>query len=271
MKQYGFDGVDCDWEYPEPKDKKNFTLLLAELRKHLDKWGKQDKRHYLLTIAAPTVPSRYQNVELDKIAKYLDWFNLMTYDFYGSWSKMTNFNSPLYPSTADPDRAQDRNATHNCDAAVQAYLQAGIPAHKLLLGLPLFGRGFAGVAKVNNGLYQLHNATPPRLQALAYKDIVATYLGTCKRYWHSQAKVPWLYDENSRIMISYDDPNSLRIKAHYVLDHGLGGVMFWELSQDDAKNTLVNTVYQVLHPQQYMQGGVFVITLKQLQAQAPPR
>ncbi len=260
MKKYGFDGIDIDWEYPvgggeasnktRPIDKQNFTHLLAELRKHLDDQGKADKTKYLLTIAAPAGPSVYQNLELEKIAQHLDWINLMTYDFHGGWSEATNFNAPLYPAKSDPTKDESIRKHFNVDSAVTAYLKAGIPADKLVMGVPFYGRGWAGVKNENAGLYQKPSKTLPKgtweAGVFDYKDIAANYLDKYKRHWHDEAKVPWLFDEKSGIMISYDDPESLRIRASYVNDRKLGGVMFWELSADDAKHTLVSTLYKTL-------------------------
>jgi chitinase len=262
MKKYDFDGVDIDWEYPggggletnktRTEDRQNFTLLLAELRKQLDAQGKLDKKKYLLTIAAPAGPKTYKNIELDKIAVHLDWINLMTYDFHGSWSELTNFNAPLFAAKADPTKDETIRTRFNADAAVKAYLKAGIPADKLVLGVPFYGRGWSGVKNVNNGLYQPASKTPPKgtweAGMFDYKDLAANYVGKYQRFWHDEAKCPWLYDEKAGIMIGYDDAESLRIKAEYVLEHRLGGVMFWELSGDDAKNTLVNTLHKTLRP-----------------------
>src|SRR5258707_4688872 len=90
-----FDGIDIDWEYPaspgnvgnvyRPVDTKNFTLLLAEFRKQLDALGKQTGKHYLLSIAAPAGKAQYSKIQLNKIGKYLNWINLMTYDYHGPW------------------------------------------------------------------------------------------------------------------------------------------------------------------------------------------
>ena len=100
ITDWGMDGIDIDWEYPvgggvegnktRPADKQNYTLLLAELRKELDAQGKADGKSYLLTIAAPAGPATYANLELEKVARHIDWFNLMAYDFHGGWSPLTH-------------------------------------------------------------------------------------------------------------------------------------------------------------------------------------
>ncbi len=264
MVKYGFDGVDIDWEYPvsggkagnrvRPADKTNYTLLLAELRKQLDARGKADRTHYLLTIAAPAGPDKFRNIELAAAARHLDWINLMSYDFHGSWSTLTNFNSALHASTGD--RAADPTVRkhYNADSAVRAYLAAGVPASKIVLGAAFYGRGWAGVKNVNNGLYQPHAARAPKGTwepgVFDYKDLAARYIGKggFERHWHAEAKVPWLFDAKRGIMISYDDPESLRAKARYVNSLRLGGMMFWELSADTPDSALLTAIHSVLRP-----------------------
>ena len=154
------DGVDIDWEFPgigeasRPEDKGNLTLLMQEFRRQLDERGQRTKRSYLLTIAMPTGASLFPNYEFKALAQVADWFNLMAYDFHGAWSKTTNFHSPLYRVT------DDAYPLNNDDAAVQAYLDADIPPDKLVLGVPTYGHGWAGVAAENNGLYQRTTKLP---------------------------------------------------------------------------------------------------------------
>lgn len=260
MKKYAFDGIDIDWEYPvggglesnktRPEDKQNYTLLLAELRQELDAQGKLDKARYLLTIAAPAGPSTLRNLELAKIADHCDWINVMTYDFHGSWSPLTHFNAPLFAIREDPTKDETIRVHFNVDSAVKAYLKAGVAPSKVVVGAPFYGRGWAGVKDVNRGLFQPHNKQPPKgtweAGVFDFKDLEANYLGKIPRYWHEEAKAPWLFDEKKGIMISYDDAESLKRKAEYVNENRLGGVMVWELSADNAKNTLVRTLYDAL-------------------------
>jgi chitinase len=253
MKQYGFDGLDIDWEYPvsvgakpelgRPEDTENFTLLLAELRAQLDAQGEQDGGvYYLLTIAAPAGEYHYQHIQLDQIHPYLDWINVMTYDFHGSWDASTNFNAPLYAASDDPN---PDNAALNVDSSMQAYLAAGIPPEKLVVGVPFYGRGWKDVPDVQSGLFQ-----PAAAAGLGtwepgvfdYSDIADQWLRLFTRYWHDEAGVPWLYSAKLQIMISYDDPESMRLKAGYVKENGLGGIMFWELSGDTDDYALLDAI-----------------------------
>ena len=248
LVDYGFDGLDIDWEYPgggglagntaRPEDTENFTLLLSELRTQLDAQGEQDGRAYLLTIAAPA-GGQYRQIDLAAIHPLLDWMNLMAYDVNGGWSDRTGFNAPLYAPAGQP----------SADASVQAYLEAGVPADKLVLGVPFYGRGWTGVPDTNDGLGQRWTGLPGDGGAVNYRDL-ADALPNGTRYWSDEAQVPWLYDADARTMISYDDAESLAIKAGYVREHGLGGVMIWELKADDADATLLTALDDALHAEE---------------------
>jgi len=250
LKQYPevFDGLDIDWEFPvsggltmgKAADKANYTLLLKEIRRQLDELGQKDNRYYLLTIAAPPSAGIIHNFELQGIIASVDWINLMTYDFHGTWETATNFNAPLFAPTKDP-----AGASLNVDGAVQTYLSSGVPSEKLVLGVPFYGRGWAGVADIEHGLYQsAQGAAPGTYEAGAYefKDLQKNYLPTWQAYWSEGAQVPWLYNPASQVFISYDDARSLEAKAGYARDQGLAGVMIWEISQGDA--TLIDGIYQ---------------------------
>jgi chitinase len=248
MNDYGFDGIDVDWEYPvaegdpgnitRPEDKANYTLLLAELRQKLNALSELTGQEYLLTIAAPAGPqSRYY--ELDKIHEYLDWINLMTYDYSGHWSAATAFNAPLHST---PSASSVANS-------VETYLAAGVPAEKLVLGVPFYGKAWEGVAARNDGLAQRPSGPFGSSDgALTYRQIVEDYhAGTgFTRHWHEVSQVPWLYNADTGVMISYDDPESIALKAAFAREQGLGGVMLWELRQDSADHALLTAIHQGL-------------------------
>lgn len=255
--KYGFDGIDIDWEYPVsgglvpglPQDKQNFTLLMQTLRNQLTAQGLKDGKNYLLTMAAPAGPVTLQNIELAKVAKILDFINLMSYDFYGAWANWVGFNAPLYAQTKDTNPDPLARQGFNINSAVTSYLQAGVPADRLVLGAPLYGRGWAGVPNVNNGLYQ--NGTGPstgtwEAGVLDWHDIKANYLPKMTRFWDADAQVPYLFNSSTGTFISYDDPESLGKKVDYIKSKGLGGVMVWELSSDDSSDSLITTLNRVL-------------------------
>jgi chitinase len=128
------------------------------------------------------------------------------------------------------------------DAAVQGYLRAGVLPAKIVLGMPFYGKAWGGVSQTDNGLYQIGSANPEGQGGYAYKNLAAKYIGApgYTRYWHEEAKVPWLYSAAEKIFISYDDAESIGLKLSYALEHKLAGVMFWELTCDDG--TLLSAV-----------------------------
>lgn len=247
--KYGFDGIDIDWEYPgfathngRPQDKENFTQLLKELHQAT----KAHQPPLLVTIAAPAGPTHMQNMELGEIHEYLDWINLMTYDFHGPWGggedEVTNHNSPLYATGQG-------NPEFNVDAAVRGYLAQGVPKNKIVVGMPLYGRSYANVPDTSDGLYSSYNGigtgTTEEAGLRFFNDIKQNLLSSYICSWDDQAKVPYLYNPATKQFISYDDEESLRLKANYVREHELGGAMVWELGQDtrpawDGMNAINN-------------------------------
>lgn len=251
MKQYKFDGIDIDWEFPvsgglhsgSSKDKPNFTLLLKELRSQMDIGERNDKREYFLSIASSASTSIINNIEVKIVGNTVDWINLMTYDFHGSWETVTGHNAPMGQRSTDP---ATKGST--VKGTVKIYLCAGVPASKLILGIPFYGRGWQQVAKTNGGLFQSGTGAAIGTRELGifeYSDIKDNYLLTMQRYWDSDAQVPYLYDGARGLFISYDDPQSIKIKADYIKAMGLGGAMFWDVSNDrDAE--LLGVLYSTL-------------------------
>jgi len=241
------DGFDMDWEFPgvgegtRKEDKQNFTRLMKEFRRQLDELGRQKKRSYLLTAAVPAGPGMYDLFELKELSPVLDWFNLMTYDFHGVWSKAANFTAPLYRAKDDPYPA------NNVDAAVRAYLKAGVPPHKITLGLPFYGRGWTTASGDNQGLYQKFIRGEINGKAFTYRNLVNNYIGKNDyvRLWDYGAKVPWLFNPTDRVFITYEDPESIGYKADYIAAQYLGGAMIWHLTSDDD-SLLLQTLYDRL-------------------------
>ena len=226
-----FDGIDVDWEYPaSDADKTNFTALLKEFREQLDRL----RPGMPLTIAAPAGSWAYQFIDLAKVQHSLTFFNLMNYDFDGPWNYETGFVAPLYRSLKDPD------AYNNADAAVQAYLDAGVESRKIVFGMPFYGYEWGDVPNIDNGLFE---PGTPENWGDGYNYIV-TIRKQYQMFRDSITQEPWLYDGYN--FWTYDDPVSLAFKMDYVRKQRLGGAMFWELSSDTSDGVLIKTLAQGL-------------------------
>jgi len=236
IAQQQLDGIDLDWEYPglagpgighRDEDRHNFTLLLEALRLRLDASGQQRGRgadRYLIT-AALADGEFVAHIELDRIHEYLDWIDLMTYDFHNSLTKTTGHHAGL--SVSATAAAGERSV----ERAVGQFLAAGVPANKLIVGVPFYGRAFAEAQPENQGLDQPYGHYD---KDYPWPKLVADFIGRYGyvRYWDDKAKVPYLWNAQTRTFVSYDDPQSLALKAAYVKSHQLGGMMYWEQSQD---------------------------------------
>jgi chitinase len=199
----------------------------------LDELGKKVHRAIYLTIATGASAEFLTHTEMDKVQQYVDTVNLMAYDYYEPGSDATTgHHAPLFTNPADPKK-------ESADASVRAYETAGVPAEKIVLGVPFYGHVWGQVRAVNHGLYQpgkaVKNAWAP------YGGVEAMLKGGFVRYWDPVAKAPYLYSAESQEFVSYDDPESLALKCKYVLDGKLRGVMFWDY-ESDGDGVLLNAV-----------------------------
>ncbi|MEM7249371.1 MAG: glycoside hydrolase family 18 protein [Acidobacteriota bacterium] len=251
-----FDGIDVDWEFPvsggpspgRPEDTANFTLLMTELREQLDALSLETGADYELSIAAGPAPSHRANLDIAGLAAVLDHVDVMAYDYHGGWEATSNFNAPLQRSTDDPVLDP---AGFSVAESIDAYLAAGVPPEKLVMGLPLYGRCWSGVPAAGDGLHQPASGTCPGTWEpgnVDYWDVVANHLPTATRHFHERARVPWLHAGD--LFISYDDAESFREKAALACERGLAGVMLWELSGDlrDRDQSLLAVLEDALCP-----------------------
>jgi len=251
IRKWGFDGIDIDWEYPvggglktninRPQDKQNNTLLLKVLRNKLDIAGSADGKHYLLSIAAGASNEFIQNTQIAAIAKTVDWINLMAYDYnIPNDQNRSGFNAPLNFDPRNPIRTSDSNA----NAGVARFLQAGVPANKIVFGVPFYGVGWIGCNTNNNGLYQVCSGPSPGTTSagvFAIADIEQNYLPNPNfiRYWDENSDEPWLFEAKTGLFISYDDAESISYKTAFIKQQNLAGAMIWEISSDH-NHTLID-------------------------------
>ncbi len=255
VRRYGLDGIDLDWEFPgqpgpgigyREEDRENFTLLVGAVRKQLDAMSEQDGRtgndRYLLTMAANHDEVYLENVEMDTLHTLVDFINLMTYDFYTVGARSTGHHTALYSSYHE-----EAAPGYTASAGVERYLAAGVPPGKIVLGVAFYGRGWSGVHARDQGLYQAYEAFDG---TYGYDFLVEHRVDKngFTRYWDAVAKAPFLWNRDSSIFISYEDPESLRHKASFVREKGLGGVMYWE-QRFDPEGMLVDVLYYALAQQ----------------------
>jgi len=249
VERHQLDGLDVDWEYPgqkgmdninRPEDRENYTALLAELRAALDRLGASAGKHYLLTIATGADDKWLAHTEMAKVQAYVDYVNLMTYDQFGEGDAITGHHAPLYTHPANPKQL---SATQ----VVDLYVAAGVPARKIVLGVPFYGKAWGAVGSAEHGLYQpgtVTNVLPNTMYGEMSRALV-NHDGFV-RYWDPVSAAPYLFNERRQLFLTYDDPESIGLKSRYVVERGLGGVMFWELS-GDPRRELLDTIHQALN------------------------
>ena len=253
MLRWDFDGIDLDWEYPtidaagidaRPEDKFTFSEMMRLLRAKLNALSLVTGRYYRLSMAIGCGHARYATImEMDVLGELLDEVNLMSYDMRNGNREMTGHHTNLYSNDEDESDA-------SVDAAVRLIHEAGVPMEKLVVGAAFYGRGWTGVRAVEGDEgpkgHGLHVPSSKfEVRGGNYEDLAREKIdrGGFTRHWDEVAKAPWLFDGST--FISYDDPESLAAKAGYVLEHGLGGLMYWEYA-GDTTGVLLGALRQAL-------------------------
>ncbi len=245
VKRFELDGIDIDWEYPglvgagniyRPEDKENFTAMLQSLKNSLDTLATETGKSKLLTIAAGADTSFLSHTDMRSAQKYLDYINLMTYDFKDEGDPVSGHHTNLFPN--------EKKVESSTDLSVKNYIKAGVPANKIVVGCAFYGRGWKLKSVSNNGLFEaaganIHVGGYTRLKDTIMRDTAFT------RYWDKSARAPYLFNARDSVFITYDDEESIKEKCKYVKKNKLAGAMFWEYFED-PKGYLLDAMYEEL-------------------------
>jgi len=245
MLKHQIDGIDLDWEYPgqigdnnvfRPVDKKNFTSILRLLRTKLDSISTQNNQ-YLLTIATGANQKYLDHTNMKVAHQYLDFINIMTYDYYTGGSKETGHHANLFNSEFDKIKGI------NSDKAVNEHINAGIPIEKLVLGVPFYGRFWKGTHPKNKGLYQISKGKTGGYSYKAIADSISS--NSFESFWDSTALAPFIWRKKDSLFMTYENIESLKFKVNYVKNKKMGGIMFWQFNGDNGD--LLNTISKNLN------------------------
>jgi chitinase len=232
LATYGYDGVDIDWEVPNPPNRQDCTTLMQELRNALPS-------PWLISMAVTADPLNYgEGLDIPALAPIVDFMNVMTYDYYGTWSGATGLVSPLFQDPADPQQAG--SVKTSMDLYEYDY---AVPISKLNIGTNFYGYEWDGVDTLWTSCatcasYSWNYGT--------YIEQRINKLGWTEQY-DSAAESPYLTNSTIPGLITYDGVASTKNKIHYVKTRGFGGVFTWELSADyDGQHQpLLDAMYEV--------------------------
>jgi chitinase len=219
LEDYGLDGLDVDYEYPSNDSQAaGYVELLRELRHALDEHANKKGYNYrfLLTIAAPCGPDNYQKLHVAPMNEVLDFWNMMAYDFAGSWGQVADHQANIYGGDI------------NGAKAIDWYISKGVPANKIVYGIPLYGRSFmntAGPGKPFTGIGQ------GSWEQGVY-DYRALPLPGSQVHYDTERIASWSTDPSTHEMVSFDDEAVGIWKGGWISSRGLRGAMYWELSGD---------------------------------------
>jgi len=228
---YGLDGIDIDWEHPtDAQQGLDYISLLAAARVVLP------SPTFILTSALPAGAWALRNIDVGRAATYLDLINIMAYDFSGPWVDVSGHQSQLYT----PQQPHNDTANVSCDSAVTYMRSRGVPARKILLGIPVYGRSFQGANYIGqqytgqggeDGVFEYSDLPRPGAQEYVDKEVGAAFcVGGDGGF------------------VTYDNPQTVKLKANYAKDQGLGGLFYWTGTSDSTgSRSLVETGYNVLH------------------------
>ncbi len=244
-----FGGIQIDWEYPGggglsgkgannlAAEKQGYTDLMKELRSALIQLQKTQQRPYELSSAINASPDKLHAINWTESIPYLDHLYVMSYDFLGLWDPNVGHHANLYPTSKTPNQV-------SISTQIQSLIEQGVPPQKIVMGVPFYGRGWQGVEGFSptnmenlnsiGGIGKGSSLDEPGY--FVYSDIVR-HLQSNPRlgfttYYDDKAIGAVLYNKKKQEYITFDDPNTLKIKGEFAQSQHLGGMFSWDITGD---------------------------------------
>ena len=223
--QNNFDGADLDWEYPTAADRSNFTALVSQIRHAFNDAN-------ISTLSAAITSQDWNNAyDVSQLKNNLDWFGVMTYDFYGPWETTSGNDAPLYSSPKQ---------SGSMDNSVNYYLTKGMPKNKLCVGMP-----FGGYLLNSTAMYSSNSGG----STISYVDANAKISQGWTYSWDDVCKQPYLQNSSHTQLITYDDTISIKLKCEYIKKNNLKGTIIWKIGRDynGSQAPLLNMIGKYLY------------------------
>ncbi|PMH46097.1 hypothetical protein BCU68_09470 [Vibrio sp. 10N.286.49.B3] len=251
-----FDGIDIDWEYPgggganpnlgDPeKDGELYVTLMKELREMMDELEAETGRTFELSSAVHTSSTKLGVVDFNQAQQYMDYIYVMSYDMYGAFdTENLGHQSGIY----QPEH--DVPYDFNLNEGVQHLIEAGVDRKRIIPGVPKYGRGWTGVHDYVNDNPFSGRATGAikgtwENGVVDYRDIRANRSGgDWEERYDEQAEASYMWNPTTKELITFDNERAVLAKGQYVREHGLGGLMSWEIDGDNGD--VLNAMHESL-------------------------
>lgn len=268
VRKYGFDGIDIDFEFPSetsqsgnPADfdlsetrrkgiSERYGQLIKILRDTFDKAAKEDGRYYWVTSAVSASSWVLGGQTNADYLDYLDFVSVMSYDYHGGWNQFVENQANIYPDPADTETASMAVPTLGFDWTYK-YYRGVVQSEKILMGVPYYTRGWTNVSGGKNGLHGSSKTPATGIDNIWHdldengKEVPAGANplwhvlnlmnkegSSYKKYWDPVGRVPYVWNEETKTFLTFEDEQSIQERINYVEENNLGGTLIWVMHGD---------------------------------------